>query len=887
MVGYPPHFRSRQFPRGAPPRIARGPTDLRIVAKPAARPPSAPSSHLTLRVLVLVVLVAVVAAGVVAAWAEWRLRSAAPAAGAGDLDAAVRVQSRADDQRLEELSLIAERLARRADLPLDPAGGAGEDDAAERLRELIGALEDVLDERRVELIVLRGGGEMALRVGAPADAAREMAVSALIEQAIDGGRASGVWSFGGRLYRVAAERVEADGDTLGALAVADLIGRATAIEARAVSRAEAVYLLGGGEAGEGTEAVASTLDREAGETVVAALAESGALAEARAGGRPDPVEVRLGDTAYRATAVRLDPRAEDASALRATLVEAGAGAGQLRMVQAAAVAGGLGALLLGLLGAPLVTRGSGAESKEVAAAARAARGGDLAGAARHGVPAPLSLFFQEAAEKRALEAVVASLGRFDGGTETGAAAGSEAGRHRGAVVAVEMPRYARIPSDQDPRGIAERLGRDLVRVRRAVGAGGGRLESSLGHRALAAFDGERAGARAIGAAAEVMKALSTPENAFDEPVPPALAVATGTFVAGGPEGGRTVAGLPVQQVESLLREASSGDLIVAKQAFRELEGELSAAGVEVAAQRGLLSPQPVYLLDAAKAARAASALGTAGTIDAPAGLSGLASGVVVAERFTLLERRAATPAWERYLALDGESDARVTVRALRPEAVADLDAFDAFDGPLQTVQRAVDPAVERVLAAGESGGVPFLAAERVEGPTLAVLVVRLLAERQPLAAPAALRVARSLAAGLAAVHGARTVHGALRPAAVALDPRGHVRITELGLALALPSPGIDPSVDRALGPDRYQAPERLTGGEPTPSADVYAAGAILAELFSGRELAEGALPDATELPDGLAEVLARCLATDPEARYPDGAALAEALEPVHAELVTR
>lgn len=841
----------------------------------------------------LVLLVAVVAAGAVAAWAEWRLRSAAPAAGAGDLDAAVRAQSRADDQRLDELTLVAERLGRRADLPLGAAGGAEEQDAASRLRELIGALEDVLDERQVELIVLRGGGEMALRVGAPADAAREMAVSALIDRALDEGRASGAWSFGGRLYRVAAERVEVNGETLGALAVADLVGRAAAIEARAVSRAEAVYLLPGedGEDGEegagGVEVVASTLDQESGQSLVAALAAAGALEEARAGGRPDPIELRLGDTAYRVAAAPVARGDGDAAAVRATLVEAGAGARQLRMVQAAALAGGLGALLLGLLGAPLVTRGADAQSKEVASAARAARAGDLAGAARHGVPEPLALFFQEAAEKRALEAVVASCGRFDGGADAATATGSEADRRRGAVLALEMPRYARIPSDQDPREVAERLGRDLVRVRRAVGARGGRLESSLGHRALAVFEGERAGARALGAAAEATKALSTPENAFDDPVPPAVAIATGTFVVGGPEGGRTVAGLPVQQVEGLLREASSGDLIVAKQAFRELEGELSAAGVEVAAQRGLLTSQPVYLLDAETAARAAAALGSAEGAGIAAGLSGLAPGVVLGDRFTLLERRAETPAWIRYLARDGESDARVTVRALRPGMVADLDPFDAYDGPLQSIQRAVDPAVERVLGAGESDGVPYLVAERVEGPTLSVVVDRLLAERQPLAVPATLRIARGLAAGLAAVHGARVAHGALRPAAVALDPRGHVRLTELGLALALPSPGIDPAVDRALGPIRYQAPERQAGGEPTPAADVYAAGAVLAELFSGRELSgEGTLPDDTELPDGLAEVLARCLAHDPEARYPDGTTLAEALEPIRADIVS-
>lgn len=878
------------------------------MAKPAARHPSSPSSHLTLRVLFLVLLVSAVAAGGVAAWAEWRIRSAAPATGAGDLDAAVGAQSRADDQRLEALTNLAARLARRDDLPLEGDRGPAAEEADEptaRLRSLIGALEDVLDERQVELIVLRGGGEMALGVGAPADAARELAVSRLMDRALDEGEASGTWTFGDQLYRVAAERVERAGETVGAVAVADRIGRAAAIRSRAVSRAETVYLVGA-EEGEGATVVASTLDRQAGERLIEALSAAGVLAPVLEGAdNREVVDVRIGGTTYRAVVSPLGSGSANAAAARVALVETGAGGRQLRMVQAAALAGGLAALLLGVLGAPLVTRGAGTRSREVAAAAEAARSGDLAGAARHAIPAPLARFFEEAAEKRALESVVASLGRSGGALAGDGGTAGAAERQRGAALVVEMPRYGRTGADQDPREVADRLGRDLVRVRRAVTSRGGRMEAALGHRALAVFDGERAGARAVGAAAEVMKALSAPENAFDDPTLPAIALATGDLIVGGPEGARTVTGLPVQQAESLLREASSGDLIVAKKTFRDLAAELAAGGVEVAAQRGLLTPQPVYLLGADQAARAAAALGTSEGA-AAAALSSLAPGVVVGGRFTLLERRGSTAAWVRFLAEDGESDALVTLRALHREAVADLDLFDAFDGPLRTIQRVVHPAVERVVEVGVSGSAPFLVAERVEGPSLERLLAPLLAERQPLAVPAALRIARGIAAALAAVHGAGAVHGALRPAAVALDPRGQARLTELGLALALPAPGVDPSVDRALGPPRYLAPERLAGGEPTAAADLYAAGALLAELVSGRALygEEGAddgrdslrermaagppeLPDATELPDALVPILARCLDADPAARYADGAELAEALEPVRAEILSR
>ncbi|HSL84378.1 MAG TPA: protein kinase, partial [Thermoanaerobaculia bacterium] len=488
-------------------------------------------------------------------------------------------------------------------------------------------------------------------------------------------------------------------------------------------------------------------------------------------------------------------------------------------------------------------------------------------------------FFADAAEKRALEAAAADAGRAGRGVPGEA----PAERRRGAVLVVEMPRYARSGPDDEPRELAERLGRDLTEVRRAVTRRGGRVEAALGHRALAFFDGEGPAARALGAAAEVLRALSKPENAFDEPVPPALALATGPAVLGGPEGARTVAGLPVQQAEGLLREASSGDLILSRAAYGEVEQVLAAAGVAIAPQRGLLTPQPVYLLDAGRAARAAEALGAADG-ERGAELAALAPGMVVADRFALEERLSAGGLGVAFRARDRQSGAPAVVRALRRDLVADPGALEALDGEIRGLLRVAHPAVARVLELGVSGGVPFVASEPAEGPTLA----RVLAGRGSLPAPAALRLARGVAAGLGAIHAAGRAHGALRPEAVVLDPRGHARLIDLGVAELLPPPGVDPEADAALGPPRYLGPERLAGGPPTPRSDVYAAGVLLAEAFTGRPVGEdGAAeaPDATELPDGLAPVLARCLARNPEERYADGGELAKALGPVRADLV--
>lgn len=859
--------------------------------------PAAP--RLTPRIVVIVVLVAFVAAGAVAGWAEWRLRRdlQGQAASVGPLDAAARSQSLADDQRLEELALAAARLASHPDLgallegglgatPEEPAAGTPDAPGEAREESSAALLEDTLDRHQLELVVAASGApaaESLLRAGGPEEAARALAGSALVERALAEGSARGAWRLQDRLYLAAAARVEREFEIEGTVAVADLVGRATALEARALSRAGAIYFLARDDGS--AVPVASTLGRGEDGELVAALGEAGALETVLGEGRPaGPLELRLGGVPHRVAVSPLRDAAGRPVAARATLEDGGGSAGFFRAVQTAALVAGLGALLLGLLAAPLAARGTTAPLEAVVAAAEEARSGDPAAASRHPVPAPLAAFFADVAERRALESVVAETGRA-GRTSV---AEREAERRRGAVLVVEMPRFARTGPDDEPREVAERLRRDLEKVRRGVTARGGRVEAALGHRVLACFDGERSTPRALAAASEVLRVLAEPENAFDEPVPPALALAAGELVLGGPEGGRTVAGLPVQEAEGLLREATSGDLMVSQGAYREVEEALNGAELGLAPQRAFLSPRPVYRLDAERAARAAEALGE--RAGAPGSeLAALAPGAVLADRFALMERLATGETSVVFLARDRQTDSLAAVKALRRELVADPAALEAFDSELRTAVRVAHPAVARVLDVGVSAGVPFVASELVEGPSLA----RVMEHRGALPPAAALRLGRGLAAGLAAIHGAGLAHGDLRPDTVILDPRGHARLIDLGVAQLLPPAGVDPELDAALGSPRYLAPERRAGGGPTAAADVYAAGVVLAEAFTGRPLegtgAEGLppeLPDPTELPDGLAPVLSRCLAEAPEERYAGGAELAAALAPLRADLVT-
>jgi len=873
--------------------------------------PNIKRPRVALRAFLAVLIAVLVVAGAVVGYLEWLLRSGQTER-PDELGAAVRAQEALVDQRLEGLALAVAGVADTPELiaslaagdSATAAGGAPAQAAPEADQGfdsgllLDDLLDDVLDNWGLDLAVVAGpGGQVLAAAGSDRTAAEALVGSTVAIRALEEGRGRGVWRRDGRLYMAAAVRVERDFETLGLVAVASGVDRALALEARNLSRADAVFLVPA--SGSGVDVVATTLGREEGDALVPALRDAGALDAALGDGTASMIDLSLGSHDYEARLAPLTSPRGAVQGLSATLAERAGLSPLVRALEAVAAGAGLVALVLGALVALIAARGAWRPLDDVQAAAEQARAGDLAAASRFALPGVLAGLFTELDEKRSLEAAVAAAGREPGGD----AGADSAHRQRGAVLLVEMPRYGRLRPEDEPREVTERMGRDLTRVRRAVSGKGGRVESAQGHRVMALFDGDRPEARALGAAAEVLRTLSEPENAFDEPVPPVCSIASGDTVLGGSEGARIALGLPVQQAESLLREATSGDLILAKGSFRAVDEPLRAGGVELTSQRGLLTPQPIYLLDAAGASRAATALGEmgeAGRATAGGELAALAPGSALMDRFVLTEHLATGRTSLVFLAEDRQTDTLVTVKALRRELLADLSPLEALDSGLRAALRVVHPAVARVVELGMGGGVPFVASELVEGRPLA----RVLAAKRFLAPAAALRVARHLAAGLGAIHEAGLAHGDVRPETLMLESRGNARLIDLGVAPLFPPPGTDPDADRALGSPRYLSPERIQGGAPSPAGDVWAAGVLLVEVFTGRplygSLAERAdwsevrdrvlggpreVPDPTELPEGLAAILERCLQRDPAARYGNGNELAAALAPVRADVV--
>ena len=193
---------------------------------------------------------------------------------------------------------------------------------------------------------------------------------------------------------------------------------------------------------------------------------------------------------------------------------------------------------------------------------------------------------------------------------------------------------------------------------------------------------------------------------------------------------------------------------------------------------------------------------------------------------------------------------------------------------------------------------PYLVLELLEGETL-----RSRLASGPLRTRTAIDFAAQLARGLAAAHAKNVVHRDLKPENVFVSSDGHVKILDFGLAKLVSPAGHDlstalPSAQTApgfvLGTLGYMAPEQVRGLPVDHRADLFALGAVLYELLTGRRAFDGAttadvmtailerdpraLPAEPGTPRGLARIVNRCLEKNSEARFRSADDLAFALE---------
>jgi serine/threonine protein kinase/tetratricopeptide (TPR) repeat protein len=248
----------------------------------------------------------------------------------------------------------------------------------------------------------------------------------------------------------------------------------------------------------------------------------------------------------------------------------------------------------------------------------------------------------------------------------------------------------------------------------------------------------------------------------------------------------------------------------------------------------------------------------------------------------------------------------VALKMLLAGANAPQSHLSRFYTEAEAVASLQHPNIVQIHEVGEHGGLPYFSLEFVAGGSLEKKI-----GGNPLPAREAAQLVQTLARAMSHAHQHGVIHRDLKPANVLLTVDGMPKITDFGLAKRLDDG--DSKQTRAgaiLGTPSYMAPEQADGEVQNvgPLADVYALGAVLYELLTGRAPFRGAtLLDTLEqvrkqesvpvrqlqpkVPRDLETICLKCLQKVPAKRYASAEALADDLrrflagEPIRARPV--
>ena len=245
---------------------------------------------------------------------------------------------------------------------------------------------------------------------------------------------------------------------------------------------------------------------------------------------------------------------------------------------------------------------------------------------------------------------------------------------------------------------------------------------------------------------------------------------------------------------------------------------------------------------------------------------------------------------EVYRARDTRLDRTVAVKVLPPHLSASEQSRQRFEREARTISQLSHPHICAVYDVGREGETEYLVMEYLEGQTLAERLAR-----GALSLDQILKNGIDIADALDRAHRSGIVHRDLKPGNVMLTKSG-VKLLDFGLAKAIApagSPGdLSASPTHAnltqegtiLGTFQYMAPEQLEGKDADGRSDIFAFGAILYEMATGKKAFAGSTqasliagimqndpPPISSVspiaPPAFDRVVRICLAKDPEDRW--------------------
>ena len=250
---------------------------------------------------------------------------------------------------------------------------------------------------------------------------------------------------------------------------------------------------------------------------------------------------------------------------------------------------------------------------------------------------------------------------------------------------------------------------------------------------------------------------------------------------------------------------------------------------------------------------------------------------------------------EVYRARDSRLERDVAIKVLPELFASDPDRRARFEREAQAVAALSHPNILSIFDVGVEGRTAYAVTELLDGETLRERLAS-----GPLALRKVVDYGAQIARGLAAAHDKGIVHRDLKPENLFLLSDGRLKILDFGIARpavtdsgATVAASTDPGT--VMGTAGYMAPEQVRGQAVDQRTDLFALGAVLYEMLSGRRAFQRDTPAETmtavlkddppeiadlsaPVPPGLDRILRHCLEKSPAERFQSARDVAFAIE---------
>jgi eukaryotic-like serine/threonine-protein kinase len=260
-------------------------------------------------------------------------------------------------------------------------------------------------------------------------------------------------------------------------------------------------------------------------------------------------------------------------------------------------------------------------------------------------------------------------------------------------------------------------------------------------------------------------------------------------------------------------------------------------------------------------------------------------------RYELLEHIGNGSLSVLYRGRDTVLDREVAVKVLAAGFLGDASAHVDFFREAKAAARLQHVNIVTIFEFGKHDETPFIVMEYLRGRNLA----ERLRKKPALSLAEKLETAIQLTAGLEAAHAQDVVHRDVKPRNVWICEDGTVKLLDFGMGVA----ALSTASHDIMGSLSYLSPEQVSGKEVDARSDIFSAGVVMYELFSGRRPFEADSPtgvmmkivndsaapivDAT-LPSGISYIVSRAMEKSPAARYARASDLRRDLSAIKGDL---